>query len=200
MKRKIFIDCGANLGQGFCEFVKMGKISDNTEVYSFEPNPYCDISEFTLKRAAKELGCNPKIKFYRSAILHEDGVCLIVVSYDPKRYDGEGVSVHGVGNVNTDNNLAMNGLSIPVRATRLVSFIEDLEISEEDELRIKIDIEGSEFYVLKDMIKTFSKWSCLKEIWVEWHERYMRGFDPEKERSEIEQSFEKMGVTIQTWI
>jgi len=65
-KRKIFLDCGANLGQELCEFVKIGKIENDTEVHSFEPNPFCDVSEFSLKRLAKDLDCNPQIRFHRS--------------------------------------------------------------------------------------------------------------------------------------
>lgn len=199
MSRKIFLDCGANEGQGFTQFVKMGKITSETEVHSFEPNPYCRIDESTLASYAKDYGVFPNIKFHRTAILNKDGTCHIVVSKDENRKNGEGTAVHGIKNINTTNHLALQGSKIAVQATSLSAFIDKLDLKEHDELRIKLDIEGSEFLALEDMIQNFKYWSCLKEIWVEWHERYMREFDPYACRKNIEQKFAEKNVRIIEW-
>jgi FkbM family methyltransferase len=199
ISRKFFLDCGANEGQGFLQFVKMGKITSETEVHSFEPNPYCKIDEFKLKLLAKDFGITPNVKFHRTAILNQDGVCSIVVSKDINKKNGEGTAVHGIKNVNTTNNLALEGVELIVSSTNLSNFIDKLELNEHDELRIKIDIEGSEFLVLEEMLQNFKHWTCLKEIWVEWHERYMRDFNPYLSRLDIEKKFAEKNITIVEW-
>lgn len=198
MKKKIFLDCGSNECQGFTQFVKMQKITSDSEVHCFEPNPYCNIDEFKLRSIANNLGVFPNVRFHRSAIF-DDGVCSIVVSKDISKRNGEGTAVHNMGNVNTINHLQLQGVELIVASTNLSSFVSKLDLKDEDELRIKLDIEGSEFFVLDDFLKNFNQWNSLKEIWVEWHERYMRGFDPYALRFNIEKRFLEKGVHIIEW-
>ena len=198
-KRKIFLDCGSNEGQGFSEFVDLKKIDSDTEVYCFEPNPYCEIDDFSLTKLATEKNVFPKIKFYRSAILHLDGVCRIVVRDNENEKKDLSTAVHGIGNMNTVKDLNSKGEKVLVPAVRLSTFIKKLDLRQEDELRIKLDIEGSEFLVLEEFLNNFKDWSILKEIWVEWHERKMYGFKPRSARNDLEKKLAEKGVKIFEW-
>ena len=39
--KKIFLDCGSNIGQAMTQFAKTHSIDHTWEVHMFEPNPKC---------------------------------------------------------------------------------------------------------------------------------------------------------------
>ena len=39
--KKIFLDCGSNIGQAMTQFAKTNSIDHTWEVHMFEPNPKC---------------------------------------------------------------------------------------------------------------------------------------------------------------
>lgn len=197
--RKIFLDCGTNIGQGFRQFIKMGKIVNETEVYCFEPNPFCDIDENKLKAIAIEEGLTScdKIFFYQTAILDKAGMSSIFVRNDEKNHVA--TCLQNIGNSETQRFQKIGGVDVKVTTTRLTKFIDDLELTSVDELIIKIDIEGSEFLVLLDMCENFKHWQLLKDIFVEWHERFISHFDPHVTRNYIEGVFRKNSVEITPW-
>jgi FkbM family methyltransferase len=197
--RKIFLDCGTNIGQGFRQFIKAGKIVNDTEIHCFEPNPFCEIDVTRLKAIAIEEGlasCN-KIFFYQTAILDRDGVSSIFVRDDEKNHVA--TCLQNIGNSETQRFQKIGGVDVEVTTTRLTKFIDDLQLTTGDELIIKIDIEGSEFLVLLDMCENFKHWHVLKDIFVEWHERFISHFDPHSARSYIEKVFRDNSVEITPW-
>jgi FkbM family methyltransferase len=150
-----------------------------------------------LIKIANELQVNPQVKFYRVAVFDSNGTKSIVVENNNKT--GQGVCISDIGNVSTPNFMAKGAHFVDVKTIRLTSFIEELSLNDGDELRIKIDIEGSEYHVLLDMLDNFKLWSALKEIWVEWHDRLFISNELTSKRSYIEASFEKNGVKITPW-
>lgn len=195
--KKIFLDCGANLGQGFREFIKLGKINDETEVHSFEPNPYCEMNAEKLKLIASSCGAAPSINFHDAAVFNKDGVESIIVENNDKT--GQGVCVTGIGNLSTSLFSLRGGHSLNIKTIKLSRFIEELNLVSDDELRIKLDIEGSEFLVLQDMLKNKKSLESLKEIWVEWHERLFPLQDMKKKRIDLTNDFRNLGITILDW-
>lgn len=71
-KRKIFIDCGMNMGTGFSKLCNTVGVDENWEIFGFEPNEYAfDISyrmarldnarfqirHFTVAATTTKFGC-----------------------------------------------------------------------------------------------------------------------------------------------
>jgi hypothetical protein len=71
------------------------------------------------------------------------------------------------------------------------------ELPEDSNIICKMDIEGSEFQVLRYLIekKTITK---LKEIYIEFHERFMPAESKETEKELVEQ-IRNLGVKVHTW-
>lgn len=82
---------------------------------------------------------------------------------------------------------------------RLSKFIEDLNLSVDDEIRIKLDIEGSEFVVLQDMLENKKSLENLREIWVEWHERLFPLDNMKEKRIKLTNSYVNLGIVISNW-
>lgn len=195
--RKIFLDCGTNLGQGFEEFIKLGKITSETEVHSFEPNPYCEMDAEKLMSIAASYNVSPTINFHNVAVFNKEGTESIVVENNDKT--GQGVCVTGIGNLSTSLFGLRGGHSVNIKVIRLSKFIEDLNLNNDDDLRIKLDIEGSEFLVLQDMLENKKCLECLKEIWVEWHERLFPLQDMRVKRKQLTEVFQLFGVSVLDW-
>ena len=51
--KKVFLDCGSNIGQAITKFTKTHSIDHNWEVHMFEPNPRCyeKLSQFESENA-----------------------------------------------------------------------------------------------------------------------------------------------------
>lgn len=195
--RKIFLDCGTNLGQGFEEFIKLGKITNEVEVHCFEPNPYCEMNVEKLKVIASKHGVRPLIQFHDAAVFNKDSDALIVVENKDKT--GQGVCITGIGNISTSLFGLRGGHSVKIKTMRLSKFIEDLNLSVDDEIRIKLDIEGSEFVVLQDMLENKKSLENLREIWVEWHERLFPLDNMKEKRIKLTNSYVNLGIVISNW-
>ena len=68
--KKVFLDCGTNLGQGLIKFID-DKVLDNTfEIHCFEPNPYA--IEFSKQRLSDARYAEYSIIFNEVALWTED--------------------------------------------------------------------------------------------------------------------------------
>jgi FkbM family methyltransferase len=90
--------------------------------------------------------------------------------------------------------------NIFVDAESIKEFIDQLELEAKDEIYVKCDIEGAEFDVLPDILKSVNI-KYVKKIFVEWHERYWHPHESFKEieRKLIEDNFSKLGIEVIQW-
>jgi hypothetical protein len=86
-------------------------------------------------------------------------------------------------------------LSFEAKAEWIPSLLS--ELPDNTNIICKMDIEGSEFQVLRHLIKegTITK---LKEIYIEFHERFMPDESKETEKALVEQ-IRNLGVKVNTW-
>ena len=151
--KKIFIDCGANIGQSISLFARKWKDADEYEVHSFEPNPR--LKESILNSASKNKLKN--FHYHNEAIFNIDGETSFYV----------GGTTHDIGSS------LEKGKSIKVRETIKVKTI-DLSrwivenFDKDDYIVLKIDIEGSEYKVMKCLFETKSI-EYVNEIYLELH-------------------------------
>jgi FkbM family methyltransferase len=193
--KNIFLDCGTHLCEGLIDFYNRGIIDDTFEIYTFEANPACNIVE-----RIKHIPLN--ITPYNKAVWIEDGYVYFNQEHH-KKYntgspsdgysdiDGWASSIDGIG----FQYLAYEEkIQIPsLNFSRFVS-----ELPEDVNIICKMDIEGSEFSVLRHMVKegTISK---IKDIYVEFHERFMP-FESAETRQEIVNNITALGVNVHTWL
>ena len=137
--RKIFIDAGANRGQSINLFIKKKPDAKEYEIHSFE----CTKSKHLVSKWEKEaeiarkFGCN--VHLYKAAVWDQDNDNFVF-------YDGG----------NESSSLLREKYSAgktTVKTIRLSKFIKE-NFSKNDYIILKIDVEGAEYSVFKDLIET----------------------------------------------
>jgi FkbM family methyltransferase len=192
--KNIFLDCGTHLCEGLINFYNDGIINDTFEIHTFEANPACNIEE-----RIKQIPLN--ITPYNKAVWIEDGYVYFNQENHKKSgtgsptdgysdVDGWGSSVDGIG-----FNHGGYDTKVKIPSVNFSKFIS--ELPDNTNIICKMDIEGSEFQVLRHLIKegTITK---LKEIYIEFHERFMPDESKETEKALVEQ-IRNLGVKVNTW-
>lgn len=192
--KNIFLDCGTHLCEGLFEFWKKGIIDETTEIHSFEPNPACHAAERTASMSLN-------IKHYAKAVWIEDGFLYFnqenhkdSKSGSPNDgksdIDGWASSVDGIG-------FKFPGYSnkIKVESIDFSKFVNMLP--GDANIICKMDIEGSEFAVLRKMIQDESI-KKIKKIYIEFHSRYMIGESKDTENKIVEE-IKNLGVEVDAW-
>lgn len=163
---KTFIDCGYYRGRALDYYAPL--MDENWKVYAFEPNPdlECDFSRFPFE-----------VELIRKAIWIEDGTRLFVKS---ARDDASYLATRPI--IGDDVS--------PVECIDFSRFVSELEGT----IVVSMDIEGSEFEVLRKMLEdgTAEKLSILD---IEFHHRLL----PEESAgsaSELRQAFEGKGILV----
>lgn len=191
--KNIFLDCGTNICQGLVYFYNNGIIDESYEIHTFEPNnKLCRVKE-RIEKITEQIPLN--IKIYDSAVWIEDGEISFLQEYGVSptgEIDPAGVmsAIDGVGIFTPGYK---NKMTVPsINFSRFVS-----ELPEDSNIICKMDIEGAEFQVLRHMIAegTITR---LKEIYVEFHVRYVPTESLESENALIKQVAD-LGVKINTW-
>lgn len=191
--KKIFLDCGTHLCEGIIQFYNKGIIDETFEIHTFEANPACDIE----KRIKK---INLNIKPHLKAVWVEDGNVLFNQENHKKSrtgsptdgnsdFDGWGSSVDGIGFHHPGYES-----KVLVPSINFSKFVSDLPSSN---LICKMDIEGSEYVVLRHMIEenTIHK---IQELYVEFHDRFMPNESAETNEILIDK-IKSFGTKVHRW-
>jgi len=192
--KNIFLDCGTHLCEGLIEFYNKGIINDTFEIHTFEANPACNIEE-----RIKQIPLN--ITPYNKAVWVENGFVYFNQENHQKSntgsptdgysdIDGWGSSVDGIG-----FNHAGYDTKVKIPSIDFSKFVSSFDI--DSNIICKMDIEGSEYTVLRHMIKEGTI-SQIKELYIEFHERFIEAESPETENELIKQ-IENLGVKVHQW-
>jgi FkbM family methyltransferase len=190
----IFLDCGTHLCEGLTDFSDKGIINNTFEIHTFEANPACNIEE-----RIKKLPLN--ITPYNKAVWVEDGFVEFrqenhTKSHQPSPNDGYSdidgwaSSVDGIGfeYIGYEEKIQIPSINF----SRFVS-----ELPQDSNIICKMDIEGSEFAVLRHMIRegTITR---INELYVEFHERYMTT-ETEHSKQDLVDHITSLGVKVHQW-
>lgn len=179
--KKVFLDCGTNLGQGLMQFIYKEIIDDTFEIHCFEPNPYA--LEYSKKRFADDKFKNYNIIFHEVALWIEE--CK--KTFTLEAFTGEYVCMHsgehlgydlkagGASNIMGDkwkkpgwiqDNWLSNDMEVDC-----IDFSDFLKnnIDSEDYVVCKMDIEGAEFEIVPKLLEE-NTIDLIDEIYVEWHD------------------------------
>jgi FkbM family methyltransferase len=179
--KNIFLDCGTNLGQGLNQFISRELINDTFEIHCFEPNPHA--LDYSKKRFSDEKFKNYTIIFHEVALWVEE--CKKILTLES--FTGEYICMHtgehlgydlkagGASNIMGDkwrrphwiqDNWLSNDMEV-----ECIDFSDFLtkNVSKEDYVICKMDIEGAEFEIIPKLLKE-NTINLIDEIYIEWHD------------------------------
>jgi len=203
---KYFLDFGTHHFEGLEEFIIKLGIDNTFNVYCFEPNK--EIYNMSMQKNHLYEDRFESFKHYNLAVMNYTGEITF------NKHKGAWCNNKKDSYIN-DYTCGSNCLDINptydsgngvvfdiVNETTSCIDIDDIinEICKNDfyaEIYIKCDIEGSEFVVLPKLLKSIYI-KCIKEIYIEWHERFWFGLsDYEnkiKEKCNIIKKFNKLNI------
>ena len=182
--KKVFIDCGYNKGEVSKEFYQ--KLGDSFEYIAFEANPYL-YEEYKDK--------NSFVKLENKAVWVEDSVIdmyvVVVDKYNKKNpFTGASTLMKEKSKWNMKSHKKEE--ITKVQAFDFSKFILD-NFDQNDEIIIKLDVEGAEYCILEKMIKTGSS-SYINKLYVEFHDK-KTGLSQKK----IVEELKKQKVELYRW-
>ena len=170
-QRSVFIDCGAHQLEGIHSFCESGLLTKDFEVYMFEPNPACDIlnriKESTLLK-------NIFINFHPKAVWDQD----ITLKFNQEHHKiskshspSDGRSDRDGWASSVDGELEHRGYlsQIEVQGFDFSKFLS--LFNDHDNITCKMDIEGSEYKVLRRIIST-GQIKKINSLFIEFHSRF----------------------------
>jgi|LakMenEpi03Aug12_release.lakeMendotaPanAssembly.Ray.scaffolds.fasta_scaffold626578_2 FkbM family methyltransferase len=153
--KKVFIDCGANVGQSLMTFKEYWNDYNDYEIHSFEALPLLANKVIEM---ANTLNLK-NFKFHPEAVSTEDGKVDFYISKNNGNYYGSSLE-------STKETIILDNKVI-VDAIDLAKWITD-RYSKEDFIVLKIDIEGTEYRLLKHLFNTGVINYC-NDVYVEFH-------------------------------
>ncbi len=161
----LFLDCGANLGQGYTWFSKFFNQS-NVHFELFEPNPNCIEHLRNLPSVA-----NGNVTLNQFGIGTQDGV---VKFFGTDSTEGGSLSQGGsiIQTHNSNHYSASHETAIEVQIIDFSKYLAE-KASHYDKIIVKMDIEGAEVDLLEKMIADGSI-DLMDVLYVEFHSEYQK--------------------------
>ncbi len=190
--RKVFLDCGSNQGQGLHSIYKSRGMDDTWDIVCFEI-----MEEVSSLLKEKPLYKNhPSIQLINKAVWISEGKLALTLDHE-KGIDDFG----GATNILGDNWLQPDYIKHDIiknaRQVDSIDFSKFLleNVSEEDHVVVKLDIEGAEYEVLDKLIKD-NTINLINVLYVEWHNHLrVEKFNESYLRREIE----SRGIELHYW-
>jgi len=178
VEKRLFIDMGSNLGQGFQYFSKF--YSPNLfDFLFFEANPNCiDQLESNIRNLYEENKWSGKKEIINAAISNADGTVKLYGLVEDQR----GKLSDGASTIKDHNSIyyeACEHQAIEVPSINISELIKKYT-NEYSTIIVKMDIESSEYDSLEDLIST-NTINDITHLYVEWHSQYYS----ENKKSEI---------------
>lgn len=164
--KKVFIDGGAHKGEAIEMLLEKRPDLNGCEIHFFEPNP--DLIPLLNDMSKNETSYD--IKVYHSALwVNNDGVDFLE---SIERWNTLASTI--VPSMNEIWGLKLdreNPKKVPSKS--LVEFLDNF--NNDDYLVVKLDIEGSEYFVIEDLLNT-GKIERIDELYIEWHDHFFPHF------------------------
>lgn len=197
---KIFIDCGTHCFEGFEQFVDKLSIDSTWKCYCFEANPHT----FELSQSKYTELINRGFNIVHKLNAVSISNCLLKINC---------ASAGNEGYTNQGSNILKHPPSIDkvyggifdydsaetmVHAINFTEFLQQ-NVTNSDYVVLKMDIEGSEFEVLENIICTGS-FNLINECYVEFHERFFDEINFYKlKKDSIVNAFLLSGIKFEEW-
>ena len=187
----VFLDCGGHFGEGLRSIIQKHNMDKSWSIHTFEPNP---AALFVLEKTVKELDLG--IKLFRGALLDMNGYCKFSIQLNST----------GAGSVDClmDKGVCADPNSESFRFHDTIVQVPCLDVSDvvrqfdaNDTIVMKLDVEGSEFKILRKLIKD-GLISRIRHLYIEWHDIYLSS-ESEQSKNEIMDIIRSCGVHVEVW-
>lgn len=199
---KIFLDGGTHLGGGLKAISKKEGIDKSWKVYSWEANPHTYNKNLENKKRYERFD----IKFYNQALSTFTGYLDIMIQQQRSKHTGEIVNTgQGTTILSIDdfkNPEAKADQIIEKMKISCIDFAQWIErnTSPEDEIIIKLDIEGAEYDLLEHLIKSHVL-PRIKKMYIEWHSYAMKNKESlDIRQQQIESVLKENNIKVISWI
>lgn len=189
--RKVFLDCGANDGCSVRKFIAERNDYLDFEVYSFEPNKSLN---YCFEEFRKKLKSN--FNLFNLAVSDNNSFTIF---YDNPDYNVAGTINEFKGQQSLEGSMGHVPDKIfqkKVKCLRISEWIKE-NFSTEDYIILKLDVEGSEYEVIPDLLETGAI-EYINSLYIEWHPYWCN-----KESSLGEcyerKILEKFGIIMKPW-
>jgi FkbM family methyltransferase len=178
--KNVFLDLGTHYGQGLSEFIHMFNMNDSWIIHTFEANP---VTHKIYKE--KHHSRFPWVVSYNEAVSDHDGTLTFNIETPPNEGNtGMGSSAISLEQWDPWGNNSKNDqfqVQVEVSCINFSRFVRD-NFGKDDNIVVKMDIEGSEYVVLEKMIEDGTI-DYVNHLYVEWHARFFKN----KEEVQIRQ-------------
>ena len=192
--KKVFIDCGANHGQGLRQFMSMFNMDSTWDIHSYEPTPGLDLDEDLMNLE--------NVTFHRKAVWSKNGTIdfSLCIPTEEWKAASEGSSVVGL----LDAGECIDPNSPQFRKHDNIVKVETVDIcsilkkfSNDDYIVVKLDIEGSEYEVCRKLLET-EDIVKINTMFVEWHVNIV-GSESHESTNELKNRIRSYGVELHDW-
>lgn len=161
--RKIFIDAGAHAGESISVFLDEHPALAGSTVYLFEPNP-----EYAAVLKEMESHSNYQIIYRPEAVWTKNEELSFYIANDQWGDYGSTLLADKKEKLALDRPLK-------VKAIDFAEFLKS-NVSADDYVVVKLDIEGAEYQVIEHLIRTGTI-NLVNELRVEWHDSFFPDID-----------------------
>jgi FkbM family methyltransferase len=197
--KRVLFDLGCHYGEGLRKLQDVVPLDEKWEIHAYEPNPYCHTED-----SLAAIGL--PVTLHKSAVWTHEG--RIEFASQDRRYASE---PQPIGAANLPQDACLDGLGssisevhsqvpgLTMRTTvPCVEFAKLLAERPEDEyVVVKMDIEGAEFPVLRQLAER-GLLRKIKLLFIEWHERLVPG-ETSNTRGQLERQLREAGVKVLSW-
>ena len=188
--KKIFLDFGTHKGEGLLQFTQLRIIDNDYEVHTFEASPSLD-TENKVNILQKTVDNFPQnIKFYNCAVWIENTELLFNNRGDEAAHIED-------SNLYSETFFEERGHNtVKIKAIDIAEFIDSLP--NDAHIICKMDIEGSEFPVLRYLLEK----DCIKKVkkfYIEFHPRFTKD-ETDATVYDIMSKMYNLGIEIEKWI
>lgn len=192
---KYFIDCGGHFGEGLKHFIDQYNVDKTWRVFTFEPNKesYEILKNFSYKEipiTVLNSGIwikNDKLKFNPETCPQGDKTGSGSTFIDQNDWNIKIPGNSGAGDFNESYEIDVIDLS---------AFLESL--SEPEFVLVKMDIEGSEYTVLRHLIEKRTI-QIINDLHCEFHDWAMKS-ETKQTTDALVNEIKNLGVNINRWI
>ena len=192
--KKVFIDCGSNVGQGLRQFISMFNIDSDWEIHCYEPTPNLSLEEDLLNLS--------NVTLHKNAVWSKNGKIEFSLCIPSEKWEeaSQGSSIFGLLDSaecidQTSNQFRLNDNIVEVESIDIADILK--QYSEDDYIVVKLDIEGSEFEVCRRLLES-DELLKVNELFIEWHTRMMQSESIESE-NKLKNLIRNLGVNLHDW-
>jgi len=188
-RQRCFVDCGFHQGEGITEFKTKLGIDEDWLIHSFEVQPV------DLEAIPAWLREHPGFHLHNKAVWFEecelqfkpsnDTCCTAIVDCDHEFPEFDEVHKTSLKWAESQS----------IEAVDIWNFISKLG---DKDVYLKLDIEGSEYKVLRSLLAREQCPNNLRIMWVETHERFVPGESRESTK-QLLANVRDLGVVVRPW-